>query len=500
MNFTLAFFKISVYSKDNLMSEDFRKLEEKGMSFTGSLKKTLAVVMSAAVLSTAGVMMASADATVNLMPADVSAIICGEGGTVETQDGSIVFKAGSADTSFTYVVTSQVDMLTTDYLYFDLTATGGWDIKWVSTALNGDVNPGVSADFGNFFGKDNATPETMYGTLLDAATVVPEDLAIQVSGAYTWNANLPDDGIVTMKSVEIKVGANSEITLNALYFGDIDGYDDVPGDPAPVDPSEPSETEPSTSETEPTTPPTAALVEKSVSLLGDAADWNYDSAAMTVAAGENGGLVFANTNGQWPSAEYVYDVPLTFDPKTAKISYDITVGNATNVNLFFKDSFPGLTDGENNFADDGYVSLSKYVEDAQLNGDDLMGVNTQYKGVIDLSQVEFPAGCLNDDGTVTLNAINIFSIGAADVSSVVYADLTLTYMAEADPQPTDPTTDDTTASTDATDSTAASNSTAATTGKQNPTTGESTAMIVAGLVLMAASAGAVALCAKKKAR
>lgn len=77
MNFTLAFFKISVYSKDNLMSEDFRKLEEKGMSFTGSLKKTLAVLMSAAVLSTAGVMMASADATVNLMPADVSAIICG---------------------------------------------------------------------------------------------------------------------------------------------------------------------------------------------------------------------------------------------------------------------------------------------------------------------------------------------------------------------------------------------------------------------------------------
>ena len=129
-----------------------------------------------------------------------------------------------------------------------------------------------------------------------------------------------------------------------------------------------------------------------------------------------------------------------------------------------------------------------------------MCIRDRYKGVIDLSQVEFPAGCLNDDGTVTLNGINIFSIGAADASSVVYADLTLTYMAEADVEPTDPTTDDTTASTDATDSTVASNSTAATTGKQNPTTGESTAMIAAGLVLMAASAGAVVLCAKKKAR
>ena len=71
-------------------------------------------------------------------------------------------------------------------------------------------------------------------------------------------------------------------------------------------------------------------------------------------------------------------------------------------------------------------------------------------------------------------------------------DLTLTYMAEADVEPTDPTTDDTTASTDSTDTTGstAADSTAATTGKQNPTTGESTAMIAAGLVLMAASAGA----------
>ena len=93
-------------------------------------------------------------------------------------------------------------------------------------------------------------------------------------------------------------------------------------------------------------------------------------------------------------------------------------------------------------------------------------------------------------------------------------------MADADVEPTDPTTDDTTASTDATDTTdstdttgstdtvgstdatgsTAADSTAATTGKQNPTTGESTAMIAAGQVLMAASAGAVVLCDKKKAR
>ena len=154
-------------------------------------------------------------------------------------------------------------MLTTDYLYFDLTATGGWDIKWVSTALNGDVNPGVSADFGNFFGKDNATPETVYGTLLDAATVVPEDLAIQVSGAYTWNANLPDDGIVTMKSVEIKVGANSGDYPGCSWIsGDIDGYDVFREIRSCGSFRTLLRPRPSTSETEPTTPPTAALVEE----------------------------------------------------------------------------------------------------------------------------------------------------------------------------------------------------------------------------------------------
>ena len=48
------------------------------MSFIGSLKKTLAVVMSVTVLSSVGVMAASADATtVNLMPVDVSSIIWG---------------------------------------------------------------------------------------------------------------------------------------------------------------------------------------------------------------------------------------------------------------------------------------------------------------------------------------------------------------------------------------------------------------------------------------
>lgn len=114
-----------------------------------NLKKVLGAVLSAAALTATMSMGAMAEsATVNLMPADISAITCGEGGTVEMDGSSVVFKAGAADTSFTYAVDTQVDMTATEWLYFGINATGGWDIKWTSTGLNNDVNPGVSADFG----------------------------------------------------------------------------------------------------------------------------------------------------------------------------------------------------------------------------------------------------------------------------------------------------------------------------------------------------------------
>ena len=196
-----------------------------------SLKKILAVAMCATVVSASGAMMASAEGAtpVNLMPGDVSAITCGAGGSVEEKDGAVVFKAGSSDTSFTYALNTDVDLLATEWVYFDMTATGGWDIKWTSTALNGDVNPGLSADFGNLFGKVAEAGPDQYGTLIEGGTFAPGDVEIKASGAYTWNGNLPDDGIVTMKSIEVKLGAGAEMTLKNLYISDIDGASANPG-------------------------------------------------------------------------------------------------------------------------------------------------------------------------------------------------------------------------------------------------------------------------------
>ena len=110
------------------------------------------------------------------------------------------------------------------------------------------MNPGLSADFGNLFGKTGDPGSNQYGTPIDAGSYAPGDVEIDASGAYTWNGNLPADGIVTMKSISVKVGANSELTLNALYFG---------SDPT-TEPSTDPSTEPSTDPTsEPSTEPSS---------------------------------------------------------------------------------------------------------------------------------------------------------------------------------------------------------------------------------------------------
>lgn len=219
-------------------------------------KKILSVTLAAAALAATMSLGASAEppVVVNLMPTDVNSITCDKGGgTVEMNGSSVVFKAGAEESHFTYPVTSQVDMTVSDYIYFGMESTGSWDIKWKSTALNGDINPGFSADFGPSFGKGGGEGDDAYGSLIEGGTYSPGDVEINSAGAYTWNSNLPDDGMVTMKSVEIIVAANAQFTLNALYFGDMDSFDAVPGDDDSGDTTTEATTEATTENTTTTT-------------------------------------------------------------------------------------------------------------------------------------------------------------------------------------------------------------------------------------------------------
>ena len=97
------------------------------------------------------------------------------------------------------------------------------------------------------FGNTGEPGSNQYGTPIDAGSYAPGDVEIEASGAYTWNDNLPADGSVTMEATSIKVGANSELTLNALYFGSDPTTEPSESEPSETEPSEtaPSETQPS---------------------------------------------------------------------------------------------------------------------------------------------------------------------------------------------------------------------------------------------------------------
>ncbi len=248
-------------------------------------KKILGVTLAAAALAATMSMGAAAESSVvvNLMPTDVNSISCDRGGgTVEMNGSSVVFKAGAEESHFTYPVTMQVDMTVSDYIYFGMESTGAWDIKWKSTALNGDVNPGFSADFGNVFGKVGEAGPDQYGTLITEGTYSPGDVEINSVGAYNWNSNLPDDGMVTMKSVEIIVAANAQLTLNSLYFGDMDSFDAVPGD----DDSGETTTE---ATTEATTENTTTTTEATTTTTG--AQTTTSTTAANTEDGGNTGLI-----------------------------------------------------------------------------------------------------------------------------------------------------------------------------------------------------------------
>ena len=63
--------------------------------------------------------------------------------------------------------------------------------------------------------------------------------------------------------------------------------------------------------------------------------------------------------------------------------------------LFFNESNADDFDGK----EDQYILLQKYMEDVTLKGDDLVGDGNPIVDMIDLSTVELPAGCYNEDGT-----------------------------------------------------------------------------------------------------
>lgn len=193
------------------------------MSLKNNLKKVLGVSLCAAMLSVAAVSALAEDAPApfNLMPKSADAVKS-EGGTATLEGGVLNLKAGAAETAFTYEVNESFNVNELYNLYFTLEHVNGFDIKLATNGKTADVEPGVSADFGNDpdFGEktDKKDDPNVLGTLITTGPSFA-DKEVGWKGAYTWNNNIPDDGLITVKTVTIRVGANGSVKLSALYMG-----------------------------------------------------------------------------------------------------------------------------------------------------------------------------------------------------------------------------------------------------------------------------------------
>lgn len=314
-------------------------------------------------------------------------------------------------------------------------------------------------------------------------------------------------------------GSAVDATINYLFFGP-DPAKATTTEATTTTTEEPTTTTEATTEatTEPTTAPTQAPVEIRLPVSLDPADWSTKNAdEMVIAKGADGSLELSNTNGLWPAAGIALDKGITFDPAVSKLVYDITVGPNTNINLFFNGETPNPNEFEENSGK--HMSIAPYIEgaDHDAGSGDIVGNGATFKGEIDLSKMEINGAAYNEDGTLTLTGVNIYTAGAAG-SKVVVRDLSIVTLGEGGDTTTAPVEPTTTASetettasetnttdttitdtttADGTDVTTGSAATTTSAQKDNPKTGDNGAMMVGGVALLVLSSGALLLTLKK---
>lgn len=158
--------------------------------------------------------------------------------------------------------------------------------------------------------------------------------------------------------------------------------------------------------------PGVASSYETVSLLAPSVGgWSCDS-TMVVAQSGNA-QVFYNTDSLYPDANYTYSTPVTINPASMVLHYDLLLETdaRTSIGLFF------ASDSGNQS-----VTMQSYIDGATLStkSGDMKGDSVRREGKIDLTTMAIPASCYNADGTLTLKSIRIFASGTADKKLHIY--------------------------------------------------------------------------------
>ncbi len=129
-------------------------------------------------------------------------------GSYVYDNGKLTVTANSADGySVVFNLNKDYKPAETKNWLFDLTATTGFDVQLVATTSVGDWNYGLVADFWP------SLCDTLENGYLPAETYKGE---CDIHSCYTWNNNLPANGISTIKQVRIVLAGEGTLTLNSL--------------------------------------------------------------------------------------------------------------------------------------------------------------------------------------------------------------------------------------------------------------------------------------------
>lgn len=144
----------------------------------------------------------------------------------------------------------------------------------------------------------------------------------------------------------------------------------------------------------------------------DANTGTTENAIVTI---ENGSTVIGGSKAGWPCAVYNMEEAdwVTVPIEGNVLKYEFSVDTArTNIILFFKGDTPENYNG-NSF------TISRCFDPSFIIGTDDIMAGT-YSGTIKLSDIvehtDFPAAAKNDDDTLTISGLKIFSVGGANIT------------------------------------------------------------------------------------
>lgn len=139
----------------------------------------------------------------------------------------------------------------------------------------------------------------------------------------------------------------------------------------------------------------------------DPADWDAANPdELDLKQDDDGALLIANTNGQWPAAEYTAKESVLVPMEGSELVYDLSTANVnTSILLFFGGATPfAPTEGK-------YVVINAKLGVLTDPGSGDVKAYQKITGSVKLSDLGIPKTALDENGNVLFSGVKIFAAG-----------------------------------------------------------------------------------------